>query len=142
MPLTTNETAGFPEWTDPDDAPVLTEADVRDVEVFKGNSFVRRGRGRPKTGAAKELVSIRLNPDVLARLRATGPGWQSRVDALLAQAIVDHPNLVIAAPAARSAAADGGGTLVHRYVSGANVDRTIDSGETAEEAVIAKPVRF
>lgn len=28
-------------------------------------------------------INIRLSPDVLAVLRATGPGWQTRVDTIL-----------------------------------------------------------
>ena len=87
MPVTTNATVGSHAWIDPDDAPVLTEAEAREVEVFKGDTFVRRGRGRPTTGNAKELVSLRLDPDVLAQLRAAGPGWQSQVSGLLRLAL-------------------------------------------------------
>jgi uncharacterized protein (DUF4415 family) len=39
--------------------------------------------GRPKTAAPKEAVNIRLDPDVLAHFRGTGPGWQSRINAAL-----------------------------------------------------------
>lgn len=42
----------------------------------------RRG-GRPKLDAPKQLVTLRLDPDVLERLRATGAGWQSRLNDLL-----------------------------------------------------------
>ena len=70
-------------WTDPDDAPELTEEFFAEAEVFQGDTFIRRGRGRPPTGKAKELVSLRMDPDVLAMLRKTGPGWQSRVNNLL-----------------------------------------------------------
>ena len=75
------------EWTDPDDAPELTEAFFADAEVFQGDAFVRRGRGRPLTGRAKELVSLRLDRDVLAKLREAGPGWQSQVSDLLRLAL-------------------------------------------------------
>ena len=85
--MMTNEIVGSPEWTDPDDAPVLTEAEAHDVEVFKGDTFVRRGRGRPKTGNAKELVSLRLDPEVLAQLRSAGPGWQTQVNLILRQVL-------------------------------------------------------
>lgn len=37
--------------------------------------------GRPKTGSAKEQVSLRLDPRVLAHYRASGEGWQSRLNA-------------------------------------------------------------
>jgi uncharacterized protein (DUF4415 family) len=37
----------------------------------------RRG---PQKAPTKELISIRLSKDVLERLRASGAGWQARVD--------------------------------------------------------------
>ncbi len=40
-------------------------------------------RGRPPKPAAKQAVKLRLDPDVLAVLRATGPGWQTRVNQML-----------------------------------------------------------
>jgi hypothetical protein len=48
---------------------------------------VRRGPGRPKSAAPKEQISVRLDQDVLAKLREAGPGWQSQVNALLRQAL-------------------------------------------------------
>ena len=33
--------------------------------------------------AAKVPVSLRLSPDVVARFKATGAGWQTRMDAAL-----------------------------------------------------------
>ena len=74
-------------WIDPDDAPELTDAFFDEAEVFHGNTFIRRGRGRPKLDAAKEQISVRLDPDVLAKLREAGPGWQSQINALLRQAL-------------------------------------------------------
>jgi uncharacterized protein (DUF4415 family) len=32
-------------------------------------------------------VSLRLDPDVLEHFRATGPGWQSRINAALRKAV-------------------------------------------------------
>lgn len=46
----------------------------------------QRQRGRPKGSLAKqtkEQVSIRLSRDVLEHFRATGPGWQTRIDTAL-----------------------------------------------------------
>lgn len=40
-------------------------------------------RGRPLAAMTKERITIRLSPEVLDRFRATGPGWQTRVDAAL-----------------------------------------------------------
>jgi uncharacterized protein (DUF4415 family) len=44
-----------------------------------------RHRGAQKA-PTKELVSLRLDPDVLEYFRATGSGWQSRVNAALRKA--------------------------------------------------------
>ena len=41
---------------------------------------------RPKSDKPKELVTVRLDADVLAFLRAGGPGWQTRLNALVAAA--------------------------------------------------------
>ncbi len=82
----TNIDAGSEPWVDPDDAPELTDAEGEDVEMFAGDRFVRRGRGRPKGEAAREQISVRLDADLLARLRAFGPGWQSQINPALRQA--------------------------------------------------------
>jgi uncharacterized protein (DUF4415 family) len=60
---------------------------LANAEVFEGDTFIRRGRGRPKSGAAKEQISVRLDSDVLAKLREAGPGWQSQINALLRRAL-------------------------------------------------------
>jgi uncharacterized protein (DUF4415 family) len=69
--------------TDPDDAPPLTAEMLDRAEFFDGNRFVRRGRGRPKLASPKEQINIRLDSDVLERLRANGPGWQTKVNEML-----------------------------------------------------------
>jgi uncharacterized protein (DUF4415 family) len=45
--------------------------------------------GRPPMPAAlrKQRVTLHLDPDVLARLRAEGPGWQTRANAALRAAL-------------------------------------------------------
>jgi uncharacterized protein (DUF4415 family) len=42
-------------------------------------------RGRPRSEAPKQLVSIRYSAEVLSYFRSTGPGWQSRMDGVLLQ---------------------------------------------------------
>jgi uncharacterized protein (DUF4415 family) len=69
-------------WTDPDDAPELTEAWFTTADLYEGDKLFRRG-GRPSKAAPKEVVNILLDPDVLAHFRAGGPGWQSRINAAL-----------------------------------------------------------
>ncbi len=46
---------------------------------------LERRRGRPKLEAPKQAIKIRLSQDVLAGFRATGPGWQTRINDALRQ---------------------------------------------------------
>ena len=62
--------------SDPDAAPDLSNG------LPPGVSFV----GRPKSLHPKEALNIRLDADVLDHFRATGPGWQTRINAALRKA--------------------------------------------------------
>lgn len=44
-------------------------------------------RGRPKLEAPKVEVKIRLDAKTVEHLRGSGPGWQTRVNALLGQLV-------------------------------------------------------
>ena len=46
-------------------------------------------RGSQKT-PTKERITIRLSPEVVARFRATGKGWQSRMNAALQDWLRKH----------------------------------------------------
>ena len=48
-------------------------------------------RGRPKLANKKQLVSVRYSPEVLQWFRATGPGWQARMDEALKAHIARNP---------------------------------------------------
>jgi len=66
----------------------LTAADSAEFRPFlelpESEKKVLRGLKRgPQKAPTKELISIRLSPDVVQAFRATGPGWQSRVDSVL-----------------------------------------------------------
>ena len=41
-------------------------------------AVVNKG-GRPKSDSPRQLISLRLPAEVVARWRATGPGWQTRM---------------------------------------------------------------
>lgn len=69
--------------SDPDALP-LTEAEWNNVKPL-----LRVG-GRPKAEVTKERITIRLSPDVLAAFKATGKGWQSRIDAALKEWVQEH----------------------------------------------------
>lgn len=48
-----------------------------------------RPRGRPKSERKKQVISIRLDADLLGELRASGPGWQKRVNDALRLLLVE-----------------------------------------------------
>jgi len=41
--------------------------------------MVVKKRGRPITGNARRLLTLRLPVEVIERWKATGPGWQTRM---------------------------------------------------------------
>lgn len=76
--------SGAGAWKDPDDAPELTDAFFDRAEIRRGSKLVRRGR--PPLDNPKQAVKLRLDADVLAAYRATGDGWQTRINADLRKA--------------------------------------------------------
>lgn len=59
-----------------------------DAAFIAGMKPSTRGRG-PQKAPTKQLVSLRLDRDVVDRFRATGPGWQSRINETLRQHLPD-----------------------------------------------------
>jgi len=57
--------------------PELTDDMLARAVVNKG--------GRPRSESPRQLISLRLPPDVIERWRATGPGWQTRMAERLAK---------------------------------------------------------
>jgi len=49
-------------------------------EALPASALAAAKRGRPKAGETKEAVNIRFSPDILAAFRATGRGWQTRIN--------------------------------------------------------------
>lgn len=47
-----------------------------------------RKRGRPFSASTKQQVAIRFDRDVLDALRATGPGWQTRVNDVMREWVI------------------------------------------------------
>ena len=72
-------------WVDPDDAPELMDAHFKRADIYRGDVLIRRGR--PKLAAPKVQINIRLDAEVTERLRADGPGWQTRVNSILRAAL-------------------------------------------------------
>lgn len=82
--MPTKKKSGKAVWSDPDDAPVLTEEFFDRADVRQGDMLLRRGR--PPLENPKQAVKLRLDADVLAAYRATGSGWQTRINADLRKA--------------------------------------------------------
>lgn len=74
------------DFEDDPENPELTEVDfARAVPFDQAPAHIRaafkRKPGRPIED--KERITIRLDKDVLARWRSTGPGWQTRLNEAL-----------------------------------------------------------
>ena len=79
-------------WND-DDLPEWTDEQFARAQLSIGGKVVRKAQGtltkpgRPPVANPKQAVSLRLDPDVLEKFRATGKGWQSRINAELRKAL-------------------------------------------------------
>ena len=81
-------------WIDPDDDDVeWTEEMFAKAAVYEGGKLVRpasgtlKSIGRPPSDNPKKQVTLRLDPEVIEGFRATGKGWQSRINAELSKAL-------------------------------------------------------
>ena len=76
---------------DRDDGPPLSVSMARRGRLSVGGKVERPAsgvlvvdrRGRPRMANPKQAIKLRLDADVLAHFRATGPGWQTRINAAL-----------------------------------------------------------
>lgn len=75
-----------PEWTAADFARAGAAEEVLPAEFM---TAYRRGRGRPKGSVkpdAKQQITLRPDKSVIEKFRATGAGWQSRINQALRRA--------------------------------------------------------
>lgn len=80
--------ADAPEWTEGTFSRARPAREVLPEIVPRAlaTAMLKPKRGRPvgtTKSDAKEAVKLRLDPDLLVVLRATGPGWQTRVNRIL-----------------------------------------------------------
>jgi uncharacterized protein (DUF4415 family) len=61
-----------------EEAPEWPDEDFERAEYRIGDKVIRRGR--PPLAAPKQAIRIRLDADVVEHFRATGPGWQTRIN--------------------------------------------------------------
>jgi len=76
------------EWIDPDDAPELTDEFFAQADEYVGDKLVRRGR--PTAENTKLALTVRYDADVVEAFRATGKGWQTRMNAALRDWLKTH----------------------------------------------------
>jgi uncharacterized protein (DUF4415 family) len=71
----------------------LTEVDFKRFKPFSSLpddlQTVLRGRGKQKA-PTKIAVTLRYSPEVIDAFRATGKGWQTRMDEALKQWLPEH----------------------------------------------------
>jgi len=83
---------GNPEWREADFAHARPAAEVL-PELFgaeqAAHMLTPTKLGRP-AGATKISTTVRLNAEVLARFKASGPGWQTRMNAALQDWLKTH----------------------------------------------------
>jgi len=78
-----------------DGAPIAFDPDVEPydpndeaaVVAYWANATITRGRGRPPLAVKRPTLNMRVDAEVLEAFKATGPGWQTRINALLRDAV-------------------------------------------------------
>ena len=76
------------DWNEADVAP-LTDAELASARPFAeafpdlAAKMERIRGGRPRAETPKQVISIRLDAEVIDKFKATGAGWQTRMNAAL-----------------------------------------------------------
>ncbi|WP_375402733.1 BrnA antitoxin family protein [uncultured Sphingomonas sp.] len=75
-----------PEWTEEEFTRARPASEMHPPHVVA--ALVRKpGRPLGSTTSTRQQVTLRLEREVLTRLRATGPGWQTRVNEALRKVV-------------------------------------------------------
>jgi uncharacterized protein (DUF4415 family) len=74
-----------PEWTDEMFAQAKPASEFSELQ-----GLLKSNRGRPKVQNPKKTISIRLSNDTLAYFKASGKGWQTRIDEILTKYATSH----------------------------------------------------
>lgn len=86
--MNANKHATPTEWIDPDDAPELTDEFFEQADEYIGDKLIRRGR--PKAEQTKQALTVRYDADIVAAFKATGKGWQTRMNEALRDWLKTH----------------------------------------------------
>ena len=79
--MNAKENAMAAEWIDPDDAPELTDDFFAQADEYVGNTLIRRGRSKAEN--TTQALTIHYDRDVIEAFKATGEGWQARMNMAL-----------------------------------------------------------
>ena len=72
---------------DPDNPEITAEEAAR---MIPHAEFMKRQRGRPKLENPKERVTLYVDAEVVSEFRASGNGWQTRMNNVLRDWVVAH----------------------------------------------------
>ena len=61
--------------------------DAAAVAAYWQEATVKRSRGRPQVLVRRPTLNMRVDAEVLEAFKAIGPGWQTRINALLREAV-------------------------------------------------------
>ena len=78
---------GDPIPYDPEDGPYDPNDEAATAAWLSQATVLRPGQRGPQKSPTKKQVSLRLSADVVAHFKATGKGWQTRIDETLKKAI-------------------------------------------------------
>jgi uncharacterized protein (DUF4415 family) len=91
--MTGNKPSTAAEWIDPDDAPDLS---TPEYQAKLAATPVRRGR--PPSEAPKVRVGFRLSADLVEKIRASGKGYNVRVERVLREGFFNSTGKAGGAP--------------------------------------------
>jgi uncharacterized protein (DUF4415 family) len=79
------------EFFDADDAPEISDEWIASADEYVGEKLIRRGRPvGSRKASPKRQTTIRFDHDVLEQLKATGRGWQTRVNDAMREWLKAH----------------------------------------------------
>lgn len=87
-----------PEWTVERVAAARRNVHQIPVEVFTAIAPRKRGRPAKPAGERKQQLTLRIAPDLLQAMRATGDGWQARAEQALRAAFAGTANAAVSEP--------------------------------------------
>lgn len=82
-----------PEWTEQDFARARPSSEVL-PELFGAEmaaEMLKPKGGRPRKANPKVFTAIRLDADIIEAFKATGSGWQTRINDALKTWLKEHP---------------------------------------------------